>query len=280
LKKLPYARPSTEFFPTFNNRLKDAMRDEVMTFFDKLREEDRPVVDLIDADYTYVNDVLAEHYGIKGVSGPQMRRVALEPGQHRGGVLGMAGVLALTSHTFRTSPTQRGKYVMEVIFGTPPSPPPPNAGMLKDDQPASKEGPKSFREKMAMHASNASCAACHTKIDPLGFALENYDAIGTWRDSAAGGRLDVGGVLPGGEKVEDAAALKRVILARKDEFARNLAERVLVYSLGRELDEDDECTLREVHEAMKQSGYRFSALIDAVVESVPFRFRRAVVPKP
>lgn len=281
LKTLNYARPTTEFFPTFNDTLKRAMRDEVTTFFDKLREDDRPVLDLLDADYTYANATLAAHYGIAGVSGPETRKVALKPDQHRGGLLGMAGVLTLTSHTFRTSPTQRGKYVLGVLLGTPPPPPPANAGQLKDDKPADhKKQVTTFREQLARHATQAACAACHRKIDPLGFALDHYNAVGAWREGTPESPLDVAGVLPTGEAIHGVGDLKRVLMRRKDEFARNLVERLMVYALGRELDDYDECAVRDALEVLRRDDYRFSALVRGVAESVPFRNRRAATSSP
>ncbi|OWK36172.1 DUF1592 domain-containing protein [Fimbriiglobus ruber] len=274
--KLTAARPTTEFFPTFNDQLKRAMRDEVIAFFEAIRTEDRSVLDLLDADYTFVNEPLAKHYGIAGVSGDKLRKVTLEPAHHRGGVLGMGAVLALTSHTFRTSPTQRGKYVLDVIFGTPPSPPPPNVGTIKDDKPAKgKKAPMTFKEQLAQHATQASCAGCHRKIDPLGFALDNYNAVGAWREGTPDNPLDTTGVLPSGEKVGGAADLKRVILSRKDDFAKNFTAKLLEYALGRELDAYDDCTVRDAHVAMQKNGYKLSALVTEIVTSVPFRQRRA-----
>ena len=183
IRKLSDARPSTEFFPTFTQELRKAMYDETATYFDKLREEDRSVLELLNSDYTYLNGPLAQHYKISGVDGPAMRRVSLKPADHRGGLLGMGSILALTSHTFRTSPTKRGKWILEVIFGTPPPPPPANAGVLKEDS-DKKKAVKTFREQLARHAGQAACAACHKKMDPLGFALENFDAVGQWRDNS------------------------------------------------------------------------------------------------
>jgi Protein of unknown function (DUF1592)/Protein of unknown function (DUF1588)/Protein of unknown function (DUF1585)/Protein of unknown function (DUF1595)/Protein of unknown function (DUF1587) len=274
LGKLASARPSTEFFPTFRGPLKQAMYDEVTSFFDNLRLEDRSVLDLLDADYTFANSVLGRHYGLAGVTGKQMQKVSLKPDQHRGGLLGMAAVLSLTSHTFRTSPTQRGKYVLEVILGTPPPPPPPNVGMIRGDRPGKKKQPLTFREQLALHATQSSCAGCHRKIDPLGFALDNYDPIGAWRESTPDRPLDVSGVLPTGEKVNGASDLKKVLLSRKDDFARNLVERMLVYSLGRELESGDECAIRESLADLKKNDYRFAVLIRGVIHSVPFRERR------
>lgn len=272
LDRLEKARPTTEFFPAFNARLRRAMYEETATFFDKLREEDRSVLELLDADYTYVNGALARHYGIPGVTGEAMRRVALKPEHHRGGLLGMGSVLALTSHTFRTSPTLRGKYILDVIFGAPPPPPPPDAaGRLKE-----KEGrePKSFRDVLARHASNPSCSGCHRKLDPLGFALDNYDAVGAWRESAPERTLDTTGELPTGERFRGVAELKAVLLKRKGEFLRNMSGQLLSYALGRELQDSDEWTVRRVAAEAEKEGAKFSALILGIVKSVPFQYRR------
>jgi hypothetical protein len=276
MKAFQQARPTTEFFPTFHDELKRPMVQEVRMMVDYLRSADRPITDLLDADYTFVNDALAKHYGMPNVSGNQMRKVDLKPEYHRGGLLGMGGVLAMTSHTFRTSPTQRGKYVLEVVFGTPPPPPPANAGQLKGEDPKKKQ-PLTFREQLAQHATDASCAACHRKIDPIGFALDNFNAIGEWRVSTNAVPLDVSGVLPGGEKVDGFAGLKTVLLNRKDEFAQNMISKVMEYALGRELDGQDECTVQEVLAAMKKADYRFSIMISEIVKSVPFRQRRGIV---
>ncbi len=277
LKHLPNARPRQEFFPTFNDGLKRWMGEEVRMFLNHMRTQDRPVLDLLDADYTFANEELAKHYGIPGLKGNQMQKIPLKPEYHRGGILGMGAVLAMTSHTFRTSPTQRGKYVLEVIFGTPPPPPPANAGQLQNDDPkGKKKTPLTFKEQLDQHATQAGCAGCHKKIDPLGFALDNFNAVGIWREGTKEFPLDVSGVLPSGEKVNGAGDLKRVILSRKDEFAKNLAAKVLEYALGRELDGQDECTVNEVHAAMQKNGYKFSTLILETVKSVPFRQRRAV----
>jgi hypothetical protein len=272
LDKLNTARPSTEFFPAFNSKLRRALYDETFTFFDKLREEDRSVLELLDADYTYVNADLARHYGLPAVTGNEVRRVELKPEDHRGGLLGMGSVLALTSHTFRTSPTLRGKYVLEVLLGTPPPPPPPNAASkLKEER--GKE-PKSFREQLAQHAGDPSCSGCHRKLDPLGFALDNYDAVGAWRVSTPEKPLDTTGELPTGEKLTGVPELKQVLLRRKDEYVRNLSGQLLSYALGRELQDSDEWTLRQVATDVGKGGYRFSALITEIVKSVPFQYRR------
>jgi mono/diheme cytochrome c family protein len=272
LKKLDQARPSTEFFPTFTNKLKQAMRDEAITFLDKLREEDRSVVDLLDSDYAWLNEDLAKHYGIAGVQGKEFRRVGLKPEDHRGGLIGMGAVLALTSHTSRTSPTLRGKWILESIYGTPPPPPPPDAGTLKERKKG--EDPKTFRELMAQHAVQPACASCHRRIDPLGFALENYDAVGAWRDTQGGKPVDAAAVLPSGQKFEGVAGLKQTLLATRDAFVRNMIEQMIAYALGREVVDGDECAVREIQAAVEKSGHKFSAMVIGVVNSVPMQYRK------
>ena len=272
--KLAKARPSTEFFPTFNGSLRHSLREETLTFFDRLRLDDRSVLELLDADYAYLNQDLARHYDIAGVEGAELRRVALPTGSHRGGLLGMGSVLAMTSHTDRTSPTLRGKYILEVVFGTPPPPPPPGAGKLPEEKAKPGEGPKSFREQMARHARLAECAGCHAKIDPLGYGLENYDAVGRWRVDQGGKPLDASGTLPGGVTFDGADALKRIIVARKDDFERNLIERMMAYALAREVQGDDECAVRKIQAEMERDGHRFSTLVLGVARSLPFRYRR------
>jgi hypothetical protein len=273
LARFETARPSTEFFPTFTGTLKRAMRQETEQFFDGLRTEDRSILDLLDADYTYVNQDLAKHYGLSGVTGSQMRKVPLTPDLHRGGLLGMGTMLAATSHTHRTSPTLRGKWILEVLFGTPPPPPPPDAGTLKEERQKGKE-PKSFRELMALHATLPTCAGCHRKIDPLGFALENYDAVGAWRESQGGKPLDTVGELPTGERMNGVGELKKVLLSRKDAFERNVIEQMMCYALGRDLQGDDEIAVRGVQQGLEKDGHRFSALVLGVARSFPFQNRR------
>jgi hypothetical protein len=274
LHKLEQARPSTEFFPTFNHDMKRGMRREVELFCDAIRTEDRSVLDLLRADYTFVNEALARHYGIDGVSGKEFKRVSLDASSPRGGVLGMAGVLALTSHTHRTSPTLRGAYVLDVIFGTPPSPPPANVSQI-DEGRKRRDGndPQTFREKLALHAEDATCAGCHRRIDPLGFGLENFDAIGAWRQS--GPELDASGELPGGRKFNGAIELREVLWERRDQFLRNLVGETLAYALGRKLDYFDEPQIARIVAALHADGFKFSTLISGVISSYPFQHRRA-----
>jgi cytochrome c553 len=273
--RLPTARPSTEFFPEFNANIRQAMLDETAMFFDSLRTEDRSVLELLDADYTFANEELARYYGLPAVQGKEMQRVALEPSHRRGGLLGMGSVLAITSHTSRTSPTMRGKWILEVIFGTPPPPPPANVSQIKEDDRDRRSEAQTFREKLAQHAHDASCAGCHRKMDPLGFSLDNYDAVGRWREKVGDLPIDATGELPTGETLRGVDDLKRVMLARKADFARNMSEQLLVYALGRELDDGDECAVREIVARLEAEDYRFSALVLAIAESYPLQFRRA-----
>ncbi|MDB5389424.1 MAG: Protein of unknown function (DUF1587)/Protein of unknown function (DUF1592)/Protein of unknown, partial [Planctomycetaceae bacterium] len=273
ITKLQTARPSTEFFPEFNPNVRQAMYDETITFFDFLRSENRSLLDLLDADYTFVNEELAKYYGLPDVKGRDMQRVALKAEHRRGGLLGMGSVLALTSHTSRTSPTMRGKWILEVIFGTPPPPPPANVSQIKDEQDKKKEA-QTFREKLLQHAHDASCAACHRRMDPLGFALDNYNAVGVWREKVGDHSVDATGELPTGEKLNGVSDLKRVILLQKDAFVRNLTEQMLIYALGRELDFYDDCPVHEIADQLKANDYRFSTLILGIVKSYPFLNRK------
>jgi cytochrome c553 len=276
IRKLDDARPTIEFFPSFTPRLKRSMTAEVLMFFDALRKEDRSVLDLLDADYTFVDDELARHYGIKDVKGEEMRKVSLKDENHRGGLASMAGVLAMTSHTNRTSPTLRGKWVLETIFGDPPEPPPANVGQITEEKGSGKEV-KTFRELLQRHANEASCMGCHKKIDPLGFGLENFDPIGRWRPSGGPQKIDASGTLPSGEKFNGPAELRKIFMVRKADFVRNLAEQMVTYSLGRDVADRDEAALAEITTRLKSHEYRFSEWVLAVCESYPFRWRRNLV---
>lgn len=269
LKKLPQARPSTEFFPTFTPRLRQAMHDEVTIFFDHLRTDDLPITDLLEANYTYLNADLARHYGITNVNGPEFQKVKLTD-PNRGGLLGMAAMLSFTSHTNRTSPTLRGKYVLDVILGTPPPPPPPGVSQI-DEAKAPKEA-KTFRDKLALHATQPNCAGCHAKIDPLGFGLENFDAVGRWRKS--GGDVDAAGKLGGGDTFNGPKELKAVLLKRKARFVENMAEKLLVFALGRELQPGDAPAVKAITADLEKNNYKFSGLVAGVAKSFPFQHRR------
>jgi hypothetical protein len=271
--KLATARPTPEFFPDFTPELRQAMLTEATMFFDTLRTEDRSLLDLVDADYTFVDEQLARLYGLPGVSGAAFRRVQLRPGDHRGGVLGMGAVLAATSHTFRTSPTLRGKYVLDVLLGEPPPPPPANASVLAGER---HDAPTAtFRESLARHSRDPACAACHSRIDPLGFGLEAYDGIGRWRDTAASG-IDASGNLPGGVAFTGPEQLKAALGARRPQILRNASAQMLSFALGRAVEECDEASIDAITRAVEEEDGRFSTLVLEVARSFPFQHRRNV----
>ena len=232
--------------------------------------EDRSVVDLLRADYTFVNERLARHYGIPNVYGSQFRRVPVTD-DARKGLLGHGSILTLTSHATRTSPVVRGKFILENILGTPPPSPPPDVPALKENEKGQK--PKTVREQMAEHRANPTCASCHKIMDPIGFALENFDAVGAWRTEDAGAPIDASGELTDGTRIDGVVALRRAILARPDLFAGTMTEKLLVYALGRGLDHQDMPVVRSILRTAAAQDYRFSSLILGVVDSVPFQMR-------
>jgi Protein of unknown function (DUF1592)/Protein of unknown function (DUF1588)/Protein of unknown function (DUF1585)/Protein of unknown function (DUF1595)/Protein of unknown function (DUF1587)/Planctomycete cytochrome C len=275
---LDQARPLIQNFPAFTPTLRAAMAAEVTTFVDRLRTDDRPLTDLLSSDYTYVNAELAKHYGLSAansIRGEAMQKVTLTASDHRGGALGMGAVLAMTSHTYRTSPTLRGKWVLEVLLGTPPPPPPANVKQIEAAPKAEGGKVATFRDQMAAHATDPACASCHRKMDPLGFALDNYDAIGAWRVGTAERPLDTSGKLPGGESFAGVDDLRRVLLAKRPQFVRALVEQFLTYALGRDVLATDEGTIRSIIAQLEQDGYRFATLVQATTNSLPFQYRRS-----
>jgi hypothetical protein len=264
------SKPDLHKFPEFDEELASAMRQETIEDFSYVFRENRSILELLDCDYTFLNQRLAQHYGIPGVSGPQMRKVHLSDA-NRGGLLGMGSILTATSFPLRTSPVLRGKWVMEELLGTHIPPPPPTAGTLPLDD--AKRGALSFRLQLEAHRANPECASCHSKMDPLGFGLENFDPIGRWRTEVSGERIDSSGVLPSGEKFAGPAQLKKILLARKDEFAHNLSKKMLGYALGRGLNQFDRCVIEDSVKALRANGYRASALVETIALSKPFRFR-------
>jgi hypothetical protein len=263
-------RPDPQRFPEFDEALADAMRQEPIWFFDNLLREGRSLLELLDADYIFVNERLAQHYGIEGVRGTAMRRVPLVD-KNRGGVLGMAGVLTVTSFPLRTSPVLRGKWVLEDLLGARVPPPPPNAGVLpKDDR---NDKGLSFRKQLELHRSRSECASCHQRMDPLGFGLENFDAIGRFRTEQAGQPVDAAGELPSGEKFNGPRELRAVLLKQKTEFLRNLARKLFGYALGRQLYRFDQCVIDESLKTLEAEGYKAPVLIERIALSYPFRHR-------
>jgi hypothetical protein len=232
--------------------------------------EDRSVLDLIDGRYTYLNERLARHYGIEGVRGPELRRVALSD-PRRGGVLSQGSVLTVTSYATRTSPVLRGKWILENLLDSPPPAPPPDVPNL--DEAAIGEA-TSLREQLEEHRANATCRSCHSRMDPLGFGLENFDAVGGWREADGRFPIDASGTLPDGEKFEGPAGLRAVLTQQADAFAEALAGRLLTYALGRGLEPYDRMTVKRIAARLVGADYRFSELILGIVESPPFQMRR------
>ncbi len=272
LRNLEIVKPDPDVFPEFDESLRESFREETELFFSSVLREDRGVLELLDANYTYLNQRLAEHYGLPKMYGPQLRRVALsEP--NRGGLLGQGSVLTVTSYPDRTSVVQRGKWILETLLGTPPPPPPPDIPDLKLH---GKDGRKlTMREQMEQHRSNAICASCHARMDPLGFALENYDGVGRWRQTDAGRPIDASGRLPDGSQFVGPGELKKALVtAHADEFIDTFTEKLLTYALGRGLEYFDKPAVRSITREAARDNYRMSALVTAIVKSTPFQMRR------
>jgi hypothetical protein len=267
LRKLDLSSPDPKQFPKFNNSLKEAMIRESQLFFTAVVRENRSVLDLLDADFTFVNEQLAKHYGIAGVKGKEFVRVKTPPG--RGGILTQASILTLTSNATRTAPVKRGKFVLEQIFNTPPPPPPENVPEL-DDQTELKG---TLRQIMEQHRANPVCASCHRRMDPLGFAFENFDAVGVWRDKDGGLPVDASGELPDGRTFKGADGLKQIMKQNNGLFVRCLTEKMLTYALGRGLEPYDRRAVDKIVEAVTREDYRFGTLIAEIVNSDPFQMR-------
>jgi hypothetical protein len=277
LRLLDGVTPDPKVFGDFSDDLKRDMRRETELFCQAIIREDRSVLDFLDGDFTFVNDRLARHYGIADVSGSEFRRVSLG-GTSRAGVLTQASILTLTSNPGRTSPVKRGKWILENVLGTPPPDPPPDVPDLEATQKASPNA--SLRQQLEIHRQNAVCASCHKTMDALGFGFENFDAIGRWRDKDGQLAIDTSGILPGGAKFSGALELAQVLKRRKREFGRCLAEKMLVFALGRPLAPYDKCAIDGIVDKLEQGQYRFSALVVEIAKSDPFRKRRGEGDKP
>jgi len=268
-------RPSPEVLFHFDDNLRQAFVRETELFVESIIREDRSVLDLLDADYTFLNERLARHYGIPGVFGERFRRVSLPPDSVRRGLLGQGSILTDTSRANRTSPVIRGKWILENIFGAPPPSPPANVPDLKEERDPSKILP--MREQMAQHRANPGCASCHTQMDELGFALENFDAIGEWRDlDAAGARIDASAKLPDGTSFTGPVELRNVLRSHSDDFLTSLTEKLLTYALGRGLEPADAPAVRRIKREAAAANYSFSALIQGIVASTPFQMRMSL----
>jgi mono/diheme cytochrome c family protein len=271
LRNLRGIIPNSETFPDFDDNLRQAFRREAELFFDSIMREDRSVLDLLDADYTFVNERLARHYGIRGVVGSHFRRVPLTDPVRRG-LLGKGAVLMVTSHATTTSPVLRGKWVLENLMGAPPPVPPPDVPAI--EEPAPGAAPRTMREQMEKHRANPTCAACHKIMDPIGFALENFDVVGAWRaTNEVGVAFNTVDVMADGQRIDGVVTLRQALLKRPDVFVGTLTEKLLVYALGRGLTALDMPVVRQIVRETKGHEYRFSALVQSIVNSVPFQMR-------
>jgi mono/diheme cytochrome c family protein len=276
LRNLRSTLPDSNVFPDFDDNLRQALRREVELFFDSIIREDRSVLDLLTADYTFVNERLARHYRIPGVYGDHFRRVTITD-QARAGLLGKGAILTVTSQANRTSPVLRGKWVLENIVGTPPAPPPPDVPELPE---VTTARPLTMRARMEAHRANAVCASCHRVMDPIGFALENFDAVGAWRERDGGFPIDASAPHWDGSTVDGVGGLRESLLNRPEVFLRTLTEKMLTYAIGRGLEPSDMPAVRAIVREAERDTYRFSSLVLALVNSTPFRMRVATDPTP
>jgi hypothetical protein len=273
LRKLKAVGPTPELYPDFDDNLREAFQQETEMFVESQLREDRSVLDLLKANYTFVNERLARHYGIPNVYGSRFRRVTLSD-DTRGGLLGQGSILIVTSHPTRTSPVIRGHWLLEQILGAPPPPPPPDVPALPERGEGGK--PTSVRERLEQHRKDPICANCHAPMDPLGFALENYDAIGKWRSvNEAGGPIDASGAFPDGTRFEGLSGLKSILLSQHEQFVSTLTEKLLIYALGRGLEYYDMPQVRRIIWGAAGDDYRWSSIVLGIVSSPPFQMRRS-----
>ena len=275
LRSLDYHFPNQEMFKDFDIRLRAAMRTETEMYFASVVHDNRPITDFIKSDYTFLNQRLAEHYGIPGVNGTAFRRVKLDPAWHRGGLLSQASILMATSADNRTSIVRRGKWILENLLAAPPPAPPPNVPALAE-VPAGKA--LSVREQMEQHRANPVCASCHLRMDPLGFALETYDAVGAWRSQEAGKPVDASATLPDGTTFSGPTGLEDYLLKHKTQFVEAFTQRLMTYALARGIESYDMPTVRDIRRKTAGDGYRFKSIVTAIVESVPFQMKSVSVP--
>jgi hypothetical protein len=271
LRNLEAKTPDPRLFLDFDDNLRQAFRRETELFFESILREDRNVVDLLSANYTFLNERLAKHYGVPHVYGSRFRRVTFDDDAVRGGLLGQGSILTVTSYATRTSPVIRGKWVLTNIVGTPPAPPPPDVPELEEAKAGGRV--RSVRERLAQHRANPACASCHNVMDPLGFALENYDAIGRWRTDEDGIPIDASGSLPDGAKFNGVTELKQALLNRPEIFVTTLTEKLLTYALGRGVAYYDAPAIREIVRDASRNEYRFSSIVEGIAKSKPFQMR-------
>jgi hypothetical protein len=270
LRKLESVKPDRQRFPEFDDYLRMSMRLETEDFFESIIRDDRSILDFIDGEYTFLNERLARFYHIDGVKGPEFRKVSLKGQAHRGGILTQASVLTVSSYATRTSPVLRGKWILEKILNAPPPPPPPGVPNLDESKIGSAA---SLREQLAAHRRNPTCASCHARMDPLGFALENFDAIGAWRTRDGKFQIDASGTLPDGRTFEGVEQLKAILRSDSNAFAECLTEKLLTYALGRGLERYDRPTVKKIVANVAAHDYRFSSLVQEIAASLPFQMR-------
>ena len=274
LRDLEAKQPDEVLFPNFDETLRSAFRRETDLFLKSVLLENRSVLDLLNANYTFLNERLAKHYGIPNVVGSHFRRVTLPETSQRGGLLGQGSILTITSYANRTSPVLRGKWVLENLLASPPPPPPPDVPALKTE--ASEPGKTlSMRAAMTQHRANPACAGCHARMDPIGFAMENFDAVGKWRDRDNENPIDASGVFPDGSKFDGMVGLKQALLRHPEQFVNTVAEKLLMYAIGRNLQYYDQPSVRAVVAKAAKENYTFSSLVLGVVESTPFQMRQS-----
>ncbi|PYS05547.1 MAG: hypothetical protein DMG12_07210 [Acidobacteria bacterium] len=270
LRNLKTINPDFETFPDFDDNLRQAMKRETELFIDSIMREDKSVMDLLNANYTFLNERLARHYGIPGIYGTDFRRVTLKEDARRG-LLGQASILTVTSYPTRTSPVQRGKWILTNVLGIPPNPPPPNIPALKERSDTGK--PTTLRERMEEHRTNPTCAGCHRMMDPIGFSLENFDALGQWRTTDEGVKIDPSGTVFNGAKVDGPASLRQMLTSRPEVFVGVLTEKMLTYGLGRGVQYYDMPAVRSVVRDAGHNDFRFSSIVLGIVKSAPFQMK-------
>jgi hypothetical protein len=273
LRNLASATPDMRLFPDFDDNLRQALRQETELFVESIMREDRNVLDMLGANYTFVNERLAKHYGIPNVYGSRFRRITLDPDVPRGGLLRQGSVLMVTSYATRTSPVIRGKWVLDNILGSPPPPPPPFVPALKENATEGKALP--MKARLAEHRSNPACSGCHNLMDPIGFSLENYDALGRWRTADAATPIDAAGGLPDGSRFEGVDGLQKALVVRPELFVTTFTEKLLTYALGRGVEYYDAPAVRKVVQEAQAKDFRFSSVILGIANSTPFQMRKS-----
>jgi len=274
LRDVELKQPDVLLFPDFDDGLRYGFERETELFLDSILRENRSVLDLLTANYTFINDRLAKQYGIPNIEGSYFRRYTFPDNNPRGGLLGQGSILTLTSYSTRTSPVVRGKWVLENLLNAAPPPPPPNIPALKTEGKQAGET-LSMREAMTQHRANPSCAICHARMDPIGFAMENFDAVGRWRDKDNGNPIDTSGVFTDGSKFDGIAGLKKVLLAHPEQFVHTVAEKLMMYAVGRNLQYFDEPSIRAVVRDAAKDNYTFASLVQGIVKSTPFQMRQS-----